>query len=56
MDQYNAQLMVELIDNIMIKLTRNKKEDEDKGFTVKVNNNIVSEIKEQREYSENIQK
>ena len=52
MDQYNAQLMVELIDNIVIKLTRNKKEDEDNGFTIKVNNNIVSEIQEQREYSD----
>ena len=34
MDQYNAQAMIELINNVVPKLSRNKKEDKKKGLTV----------------------
>ena len=33
MDQYNAQAMIELINNAVLKLSRNKKEDKKKGLT-----------------------
>ena len=56
MDLYNAQIIVELINNTVLKWTRSKKEDKDKGVNVKSkqnddkNNVKVSEIYSTREY------
>ncbi len=54
MDQYNAQALIELINNAVPKLSRNKKEDKKKGLTVAEkktkNGNTLTEIQAPKEY------
>lgn len=52
MDKYNAQAIIELINNIIVKITRNKKEEEMEVKLTKINSNrsIISEIFSPKEY------
>ena len=54
MDQYNTQAMIELINNVVPKLSRNKKEDKRKGLTVAAkktrNGDTLTEIQAPKEY------
>ena len=56
MDQYNAQSMIELINNVVPKLSRNKKADKKKGLTVTEkkteNGDILTEIQAPKEYKD----
>ena len=56
MDQYNAQAMIELINNVVPKLSRNKKADKKKGLTVAAkkteNGNTLTEIQAPKEYED----
>ncbi len=56
MDQYNAQALIELINNAVPKLSRNKKEDKKKGLTVAEkktkNGNTLTEIQAPKEYED----
>ena len=57
MDKYHAQVMIELIDNIVVKLIRNEKEEKNDGITIKLNKEnsnktIITEKLSEREYSD----
>ena len=56
MDQYNAQVMIELINNVVPKLSRNKKDDKKKGLTVTAkktkNGDTLTEIQATKEYKD----
>ena len=57
MDKYNAQVTIELINNIIVKYIRKKKEDKENKLNDKLNKEnqnkfIVSEIQEPKEYSD----
>lgn len=57
MDKYHAQVMIELIDNIVVKMIRNKKEEKNDGITIKLNKEnsnktIITEKLSEREYSD----
>ena len=56
MDQYNAQAMIELINNVVPKLSRNKTEDKKKGLTVaakkRSNGDTLTEIQAPKEYAD----
>ncbi len=56
MDQYNTQAMIELINNVVPKLSRNKKEDKKKGLTAAAkktrNGDTLTEIQAPKEYTD----
>ena len=56
MDQYNAQALIELINNVVPKLSRNKKEDKKKGLTVATkktkNGDTLTLIQAPKEYED----
>ena len=56
MDKYNAQSMIELIDNVVPKLSRSRKHDRRNGLSVKRNKtkkgDILTETQAPREYSD----
>ena len=56
MDQYNAQSLIELINNVIPKLSRNKKDDKKKGLSVSSiktkNGNTLTEIQAPKEYED----
>ena len=58
MDQYNAENMLELINNVIPKLSRNKKEDEKKGLTVAAkktrNGDTLTELLAPKEYADKL--
>ena len=56
MDQYNAQAMIELINNVVPKLSRSKKEDKKKGVYAVAkktrNGDTITEVQAQKEYED----
>ena len=54
MDKYNAQVIIELINNIVVKIVRNKKEEETEVKLKNINSNhdILSETLSPREYKD----
>ena len=56
MDQYNSQAMIELINNVIPKLSRSKKEDKKKGVYAMAkktrNGDTISEVQTQKEYKD----
>ena len=56
MDQYNAQAMIELINNVVPKLSRSKKEDKKRGIYAVAkktrNGNTITEVQAQKEYAD----
>ena len=56
MDKYNAQLLLDLIDNVIPRLSRRKRDDKKDGLTVKrrrtKKGDILTETQDEKEYSD----